>query len=266
MTPEDVTKIGDGAFVSCNGLTSINIPEGVTEIGAEAFEVCTGLTSIAIPASVTTIGEWAFFACRGLTAVYITNLAAWCSFDFSDQYANYTNPLWYAKHLYLNGKEVKDLVIPEGVPSIGHCAFQGITDLTSVVIPSSVTSIGNTPFSSCPNITDVYCYAEQVPGSKKMEDEYYYYSSMWNSYFFQNVTLHVPAGSIEDYRNDQYWSVFGSIVALTEEDPKPTGIDNVRSKQSDVRGGYFDLNGRRLADEPTQKGVYIHNGKKVIVK
>jgi len=29
---------------------------------------------------------------------------------------------------------------------------------------------------------------------------------------------------------------------------------------------YFDLNGRRLNGEPTQKGVYIHNGKKVVKK
>jgi hypothetical protein len=29
--------------------------------------------------------------------------------------------------------------------------------------------------------------------------------------------------------------------------------------------GWFTLDGRRLADKPTLRGIYLHNGKKVIV-
>lgn len=43
-----------------------------------------------------------------------------------------------------------------------------------------------------------------------------------------------------------------------------TGIADVRSKMSDVRGDYFDLQGRRVAQPTT--GLYIVNGKKVIIK
>ena len=43
-----------------------------------------------------------------------------------------------------------------------------------------------------------------------------------------------------------------------------TGIDEVRSKTDDGRGVYFDLQGRRVA-QPT-KGLYIVNGKKIIIK
>ena len=39
-----------------------------------------------------------------------------------------------------------DVVIPEGVTSIGDCAFSGCSSLTSVVIPDGVTSIGNDAF------------------------------------------------------------------------------------------------------------------------
>ncbi len=268
VIPEDVTKIGDNAFSSCYDLTSVNIPDGVTEIGVEAFANCTGLTSIAIPGSVTILGDFAFYRCFGLNAVYITNLAAWCGFEFADYYANYTNPLWFAHHLYLNGKEVTELVIPEGMPSIGDCTFQGLTNLTSVVIPSSVTEIGVNAFRGSSNITNVYCYAEQVPELKELKEEYTYSSpnSMWNGVNCENATLHVPAGSIEDYRNNDNWKYFGSIVALTENDPKPTGIENVSSQMSEVRGAFYDLNGRRLNGQPTQKGVYIRNGKKIILK
>ena len=30
--------------------------------------------------------------------------------------------------------------------------------------------------------------------------------------------------------------------------------------------GWYDMNGRRLSGKPSQKGVYINNGKMVIVK
>ena len=267
VIPEGITKIEDYAFANCSGLTSVTIPEGVTEIGVQAFVGCTGLTSLTIPGSVTILGDFAFYACRSLEAVYITNLAAWCSFDFYDLYGNYSNPLRFAQHLYLNGKEVTELVIPEGVPSIGDCTFQNLTNLTSVVIPSSVKEIGVNAFDGCSNITNVYCYAEQVPEPKELKEEYQYNShAMWIYYYCENATLHVPAGSIEDYRNNDNWKYFGSIVALTENDPKPTGIENVSSQMSEVRGAFYDLNGRRLNGEPTQKGVYIQNGKKIIVK
>jgi hypothetical protein len=31
-------------------------------------------------------------------------------------------------------------------------------------------------------------------------------------------------------------------------------------------GQWYDLNGRKLDGKPTKKGVYIQNGKKVVVK
>ena len=67
--PDSVTSIGDSAFDSCTGLTSITIPDSVTSIGDGAFGSCTGLTSITIPDSVTSIGASAFWDCTRLTSV-----------------------------------------------------------------------------------------------------------------------------------------------------------------------------------------------------
>ena len=55
-----VTRIGNGAFVRCAGLTSVTIGNSVPSIGWAAFSDCTGLTSTTIPDSVTSIGSDAF--------------------------------------------------------------------------------------------------------------------------------------------------------------------------------------------------------------
>ena len=50
-------------------------------------------------------------------------------------------------------------------------------------------------------------------------------------------------------------------------DEQTTGITTTNAEPSTNEGiGWYDLSGRRLQGKPTQKGVYIQNGKKVIIK
>ena len=147
----NVIEIRDGAFKDCEVLTSVTIPNSVTRIGNYAFRGCLSLTSITIPNSVTSIGEFAFQDCRGLTSVSITDLAAWCNITFG---GNYSNPLYYGHHLYLNGQDINNLVIPVGVTSIVF-AFERCTSLISITIPESVTRIGESAFFDCRGLTSV---------------------------------------------------------------------------------------------------------------
>ena len=56
-----VTRIGDYAFNSCDGLTSLEIPNSVTTIGEWAFYQCSGIAgSLTLSNSVTTIGRYSF--------------------------------------------------------------------------------------------------------------------------------------------------------------------------------------------------------------
>ena len=118
----------------------------MTNIGESVFSGCVGLTSITIPNSVTSIGGRAFEGCSGLSSVYISDLDAWCKISFS---SNLSNPLNYAHHLFLNGIEIKDLIIPNGVKTIGGFAFVDCNSLTSVTIPNSVISIEHFAFEYC---------------------------------------------------------------------------------------------------------------------
>ena len=131
--------------MGCSGLTSIDIPDGVTSIGSKAFYGCSGLTSIDIPESVTSIGDEAFEKCSGLTKAEFASIAHLCSISFN----LYSNPLRYAHHLYIDGTEVVDVVIPNSVTTIGNYTFEGCSSLTSINIPESVTSIGYRAFYNC---------------------------------------------------------------------------------------------------------------------
>ena len=150
--PNSVTSIGGSVFSGCSSLASITIPNSITSIGDYTFNGCSSLASITIPNSVTSIGTYAFYGCSGLNKVYISDLAAWCNISFHSSDAN---PLYYAHHLYLNGTEIQDLVIPNSVTLIRNSAFNGCSGLTSVTIPNSVPSIGSGAFSGCSGLTTV---------------------------------------------------------------------------------------------------------------
>lgn len=72
-----------------------------------------------------------------------------------------------------------------------------------------------------------------------------------------------PKGGSGTYFNGTFMSHGGQIVDFMLEIPQPTGIEDVEAENA-VQG-IFDLSGRAI-DEITAPGIYIVNGKKVLVK
>ena len=54
-----------------------------------------------------------------------------------------------------NYRDITEVVIENGVISIGKYSFEGCTNLTTVTIPNSITSIGYSAFSNCKNLSTV---------------------------------------------------------------------------------------------------------------
>ena len=129
------------------------IPETTTKIWANVFNGCNAITSVSIPSSVETIGTNAFASCDSLKMVDIQDIAAWCNIVFENEGANpisnATEPYgwWGLKEftLQVNGTPITELVIPEGVTSIGAYAFDGAR-LEHVTFPNTLVSIGNHAF------------------------------------------------------------------------------------------------------------------------
>ncbi len=134
------------------------IPSSVTSIGSYAFYNYTSLTSVKISnINLNSIGENAFYGCSTLDSVCLTSIEDWCDVSFANKYSN---PLFYAKKLYLGIKSddslVKELLITDNVTSIAPYAFYNCTSITSVKIGKNLKSIGEDAFYGCSSLTGVY--------------------------------------------------------------------------------------------------------------
>ena len=234
IIPNSVTSIGLGTFAACSGLTSVTIPNSVTSIGEKAFYYCSGLTSVTIGNSVTSIGERTFEGCSGLTSVHISDIAAWCNIKF-DGYNS--NPLSYAHHLYLNGEEVNDLVIPNSVTSIGEYAFDGCSGLTSVTIGNGVTRIWYGAFYGC-MLQTIVCKA-----IKPAE-----LGSISTINMYNHTQVYVPEGAYWDYA----FSGWGSFVRIKEMAMDTEGLESRKSYM------IADATGRNFSVYDSAKGCLVN--------
>ena len=174
-------------------------------------------------------------------------MAAWCLIDFD--FSADANPLRYAHHLFLDGQEIKDLVIPEtisqirnftfnggsgftsvdwgNVTSIGWASFCLCTGLETINFGKSLTTIENSAFSGCTSLksltfprslTSIGFYAFEDCDSLTsirclsiIPPELQDWSTF--SYIcYQNATLTVPKNSISNYKAE--WRAFWHIVEL----------------------------------------------------
>ena len=129
--------------------TTIVIPNDVTEIGEAAFEGDMQLTHVGIPASVQKIGERAFACITQTTANSWSKIGNAKQFSFEDTEAHPSQLREIASRAFADGGASGDLVLPEGLTSIGESAFQGSLGLTGVHLPDSLRSIPSSAFRQC---------------------------------------------------------------------------------------------------------------------
>ena len=145
VIPCGVTSIGEDAFSFCESLMNITIPDSVISIGRDAFYQCKSLMSITIPDSVISLGEVPFCECSSLLSINVHNN--------NNKYKSVDGNL-YSKDgkvfiKYPEGKNEDSYVIRGGVTSIDAWAFSFCEFLTNVTIPDGVASIGDCAFSWC---------------------------------------------------------------------------------------------------------------------
>ena len=251
LTDEGVLTItGTGEMQDWNDYSSpwyenesvkqVIIGDGVTTIGDWAFSYCRALTSITIPNSVTTIGDNAFESCSSLTSITIPNSVTTIG-DYAFSYC----------------RALTSVIISNSVTTIGERTFANCYSLTSVTIPSSVTRIEDGAFSDCGNVKQITSEAVTPPYCSR--------------YAFDGVNrneckLFVPKNSIDAYKRAYVWWHFFLIEGST------TGIiNNIYNKTENV--DVYTIDGVKCLSKASvneinalPKGIYIINGKKIIIK
>lgn len=144
-----VTAIGNEAFYGCNGLTSVTIPESVTSIGVGPFCCCYDLASINVVSSNANYSSE--------NGVLFNNAKTELINYPGGMTGSYTIPATVTAIAdeAFSSCQLEEIIIPDGVSTIGATAFYYCTGLTAVSIPGSVTSIGADAFNNCSELNSI---------------------------------------------------------------------------------------------------------------
>ncbi|MCM1309036.1 MAG: leucine-rich repeat domain-containing protein [Butyrivibrio sp.] len=245
-----VTKIGEGAFLECSSLESVNIPESVTEIGVAAFNGCELLSKVNIPKGITRINMSVFDGCKSLKNItipngvtYIGNAAfAHCAVK------NLTIPSSIEEinvAAFMNCKELESVtILGENLKNLGWQAFVGCESLKYIVLPRTFTFIPSECFYGCmslesvdisSSVTHIYSYAftncdslksVKIPNTVTDIQSYafgyhaeFVENEGWVNTKIPDFTIYGYAGSAaETYAKENHF-IFIEITEESEEEP-----------------------------------------------
>ena len=147
---------------------------------------------------------------------------------------------------------LKELVIGDNVKKCGHEAFGASINLCNVTLPvADVEFTHNWMFNCDRGIREMHCRSS-IP--------YVVDEGIFNGAVdYDKCILYVPVGTKQSYANSEVWKNFTHIV----EENVSTNISNINVEKKSV---WHTLQGVKLFAKPNIPGVYIHNGKKIIVR
>ena len=252
---DNVTDMG-GMFSDCPGLTSLDVTgfktDNVTNMNS-MFNRCSSLTSLDVTGFKTdnvTDMCGMFYECYGLTSLDVTGFKTDNVKDMSYMF----NCCFNLTSLDVTGFKT------DNVTNM-CCMFNASSGLTSLDLSSfktdNVTDM-EYMFSWCSGLATIYVgdgwSTAGVQKSGKMFSDCTNLVGGAGTLYDENHTDHTYA------RIDGGSGNPGYFTAKEEGD----GISTVKAAADKVI--WYDMNGRKLQDKPAMKGVYIQNGKKVVIK
>lgn len=218
------------AFANCEHLQSVTIPEGVTSLGGKLFYGCTSLTSIVMPESVTKTYEAIFENCTSLKNITLS-----------------PNLDEIGENMFLNCSSLSEIQIPEGLVWVRSHAFENCSALKTLDLPESVTRLGWSPF--------IGCKLDSLIIRGILE------SNWVNEWLFKGMGTQTKV-FVQPSEVEKFKKIYkGPVYPISDE---MSGISDFTLPE-DNSSALFDLQGRQIFGEPS-RGIYIHGGKKIVVK
>lgn len=207
--PDTIISIGNTAFQNCYCLTEISEIVNVKSIGSSAFSNCNVLRDVVTSDNLTTIGSSAFSGCRNFkkakipAGLVVINNSVYSGCN-SIQEVEF--PVDCALNIIYDNAfsgcyALKNIVLPEGVTSIGTYSFQNCYALQEITLPATLATMNTYPFYYCRSVTDLYLYQTAVPS---LSNNPLYDSS------YTALRIHVRAELIDAYKVAPYWSSYAN--------------------------------------------------------
>ena len=243
VIPNSVEYIGIRAFMGCDGFTSLTLSESLVEIGREAFCICYGLRGdLTIPASVEYIDWDAFYQCR-----------------FDGTLTLSPNLVYIETGIFTECYYFTNIVIPEGITGIGGDAFDFLHLPTELTLPSTLQDIEDYAFCHMNNLDQMTVKSTYPP---YMDENTFMLTN-------RNIPIYIPMGTIDDYRNADYWSEFTNFIevdfesvdeydsfAIAEAYPNPGfNLLNIKNSTPNAQVEVYDMAGRLMHCQAIAEGT-----------
>ena len=219
IIPQNVTKIGDGAFRDLTGLRSIVIPGTVKEIGEYAFSGNPTLENVVIEEGVEKIGASAFRDCANLKKIRfpksVTEIGIYCMCNCGslDNVELPPNIICINAGTFERCSGLRNIKLPENLKKIDGFAF-AYNLIEKIEIPDSVTEIYSNSFVGLYKLTEmvlgdksVYKYENGILMTKTGTDILFVSDSILKN----TSTFYIPEG-IKTY--GYYISAYTNIKEL----------------------------------------------------
>lgn len=293
---QPLTYVAESMFAGCTSLPFITLPSTVTEIKANAFDGCSSLKYVNIlAASPATLGANAFPTTAGVyvkpskLSAYQAN-AAWNAYSPKDTYEQ-TLATKYASFdhdfpvsfVAKNGHEALEAYV--GPSTYRVTQPTKVQKILKMIKVTSTAANEGVLLKGEVGRTYTYQIAETDPGlytgnrvigvredttlvqTESDGKSNWVLQSDYKLHLVSNGTIKSGRAYVHEMNDgDTNFGAKGIYLsfALNEEN-NTTGIDSVENKKADEENVYYTLSGVRVIN-PTEKGVYIKNGKKVIIR
>lgn len=184
---DNITSIGNAAFMDCGSLERIVIPSSVTEIKSDTFDGCVSLKEVLLHDGITQIGSHAFRHCEALRGIVLSRkLKAMDSFECCYSLCEIDIPYSVEEiRGFMFCRNLRKVKLHCGVRKISGYAFRYCENLRNIDFPEGLEVIGTRAFYPS-NIKKAV-----FPASlKKIEAEAFYHNKMlWHLKFQSNVEV-----------------------------------------------------------------------------
>ena len=293
---QPLTYVAEGMFAGCTSLPFITLPSTVTEIKDNAFNGCSSLKYVNIlAASPATLGANVFPTTAGVyvkpskLSAYQAN-AAWNVYSPKDTYEQ-TLATKYASFdhdfpvsfVAKNGHEALEAYV--GPSTYRVTQPTKVQKILKMIKVTSTAANEGVLLKGEVGRTYTYQIAETDPGlytgnrvigvredttlvqTESDGKSNWVLQSDYKLHLVSNGTIKSGRAYVHETNDgDTSFGAKGIYLSFAlDEEKNTTGIDSVENKKADEENVYYTLSGVRVIN-PTEKGVYIKNGKKVIIR